>query len=264
MRVRTHEGVVLPTRKELRLRWMVLFTPALLLSLSCALAVPSSENQIATQVEETIQTGERSTQAVQTLAKQIAATLAGENASTESPNGEDPTPSAPPTETAVETPSPTLTSTSSPIPPSATSPLLPILTEQPTVTPRPTNTPSPRIYNREVLETNGITHTQIDVSAGETVTFQASGSMWSGVILTGENGPDGWDNTDCDSKFPLPCAHPYAFLAKIDPNVSYMEIGASGSIVFAGPGTREIILAINDDAPGNGSGGFRVNIVVYP
>src|SRR5215218_1722812 len=66
--------------------------------------------------------------------------------------------------------------------------------------------------------------TGVDVRTGDRLVVSASGQIWAGVFGTGNNGPQGWNNIDCDPKFPLPCSHPYALLGKL--NGSYFYIGS--------------------------------------
>ena len=64
----------------------------------------------------------------------------------------------------------------------------------------------------EVREADADVDTHMVVQEGDTLIFHASGQIWAGVWLTGNNGPKGWNNIDNDPKFPLPASHPYALL----------------------------------------------------
>ena len=75
----------------------------------------------------------------------------------------------------------------------------------------------------QVNEGDSDVDTSIDVRAGDTLIFQAWGSIWAGVWFTGNNGPRGWSNRDNDRKFPLPGAHPFQLLGKLD--TGYFEVG---------------------------------------
>jgi hypothetical protein len=88
----------------------------------------------------------------------------------------------------------------------------------------------------------------------------ASGSIHAGVILTGENGPRGWDWIDPSPKFPLPGSHPYGLLAKINTDYQYVGSGEQFKRPFA---NGRLYLRVNDDKPGNGSGAFTVKIQVW-
>jgi hypothetical protein len=102
--------------------------------------------------------------------------------------------------------------------------------------------------------------TGVDVRTGDRLVVSASGQIWAGVAFTGNNGPQGWNNIDCDPKFPLPCSHPYALLGKL--NGSYFYIGSGIDQVHTG-GDSRLFLRINDDAPANGNGSFTVHIQVF-
>ncbi|WP_447985842.1 hypothetical protein [Nitrospira sp. Nam74] len=102
--------------------------------------------------------------------------------------------------------------------------------------------------------------TNIDVVPGNTLIFQAWGSIWSGVWFTGNNGPRGWNNRDNDPKFPLPGAHPFMLLGLLD--TGYFEIGSYVRLDET-PFQGRLRLRINDDVPGNGSGAFVCQIMTY-
>jgi hypothetical protein len=94
---------------------------------------------------------------------------------------------------------------------------------------------------------------------GDQVTISASGEIWAGVAFTGTNGPDGWDWTDCDPKFPLPCAHPFSLIYRA--NSPYVEASTWAQFTYTGD-TAMLTLRINDDTPGNGSGSFTVTVTI--
>ncbi|XVV08438.1 hypothetical protein ACQP2X_26710 [Actinoplanes sp. CA-131856] len=103
-------------------------------------------------------------------------------------------------------------------------------------------------------------NTHLTVQRGDTLMFHAWGDIWSGVWLTGLNGPNGWNGIDHDRKFPLPGWHPYGLLGKLDNG--YFPIGSQHRIDRADDqGT--LFLRINDDRPANGSGAFRCLVQVY-
>jgi hypothetical protein len=112
----------------------------------------------------------------------------------------------------------------------------------------------------EVREGDWDVGTAIQVIAGDTLIFQAWGQIWAGVWFTGNNGPRGWDNRDNNNKFPLPGAHPYQLLGKLDSG--YFEIGDSHRIDQT-PDQGELYLRINDDLPSNGNGAFQCMVQVY-
>jgi hypothetical protein len=115
-----------------------------------------------------------------------------------------------------------------------------------------------------VHESDRDVDTKIDVPPGAHLSFRADGSIWAGVIATGENGPNGWDKVESSAAFPLhgtPESHPFALLGKLG---DYFFIGDGkkfGTKVWNGP-RRRLYLRINDDSPGNGSGEFTCQITV--
>jgi hypothetical protein len=112
-----------------------------------------------------------------------------------------------------------------------------------------------------VAEADSDVDTRLHIRTGDRLVVKADGQIWSGVWGAGNNGPKGWNNTDCDRKFPLPCSYPYSLLGKIGGG-SYFYIGDSYDKVHAGNSGR-LYLRINDDSPGGGSGSFRADIEVY-
>jgi hypothetical protein len=112
----------------------------------------------------------------------------------------------------------------------------------------------------QVNEGDGPVNTGMQVRAGDTLIFNASGSIWAGVWFTGENGPQGWDWRDSNPKFLLPGAHPFMLLGLLDNG--YFEIGRSMRLdETANQGLLR--LEINDDVHGNGSGAFQCTIQHY-
>jgi hypothetical protein len=102
--------------------------------------------------------------------------------------------------------------------------------------------------------------TSIQIVQGDTLIMNAWGQIWAGVWFTGTNGPRGWDRRDTANKFPLPGAHPFELLGKLDSG--YFEIGDNIRIDET-PDQGELFLRINDDVPGNGSGAFQVLVQQY-
>lgn len=111
-----------------------------------------------------------------------------------------------------------------------------------------------------VRESDDLVDTHIQVNRGDTLIFQAGGQIWAGVWLTGNNGPNGWNNIDNDLKFPLPGSHPYCLLGRLDNGPFY--IGSTLRIDSADD-QGELYLQINDDVHGNGSGAFTCDIWQY-
>ncbi len=112
----------------------------------------------------------------------------------------------------------------------------------------------------QVNESNWDVSTSIDVRQGDTLIFSAWGSIWAGVWFTGNNGPRGWNWRDNDPKFPLPGAHPFMLLGKLD--TGYFEVGSYARLDQTANQGR-LWLRINDDVPGNGNGAFQCDISHY-
>lgn len=107
--------------------------------------------------------------------------------------------------------------------------------------------------------------TGIDVRTNDFVSMHASGSIWAGVWLTGENGPDGWEKIEDSADFPLPNSRPFGLLYKLvegDATPEYTPwhvLGTGDSFDWSGD-TARLWLTINDDVPDNGSGAFGVDV----
>jgi hypothetical protein len=103
------------------------------------------------------------------------------------------------------------------------------------------------------------------LSYGETLRVEPYGDhIWAGVWFTGTNGPDGWSGTSASSSYPLPGAPRYSLIARIGNN-PFQNVG-SGARSFTNdkPGyIQRVRFRVNDDAPGNGNGAFRV-FLRYP
>ena len=117
----------------------------------------------------------------------------------------------------------------------------------------------------DVVHVKGNQLVKLDLMHGDYVTISASGTIWSGVWFAGRNGPKGWDSTDRDLKFPLPGSHPYGLLKRIGDGEDdgYSYVGAGQEFRYWGPSYRTLKLRINDDRPGNGNGGFNVDVRVF-
>ncbi len=109
----------------------------------------------------------------------------------------------------------------------------------------------------EVREADADVDTQIELKHGDRLVFSATGTIWSGVVLTQRWGPDGAPRFANDPTFPLVGAHKFCLLAKVDGQ--YEEIGKGAEVMYFGQGSR-LYLRINDDHPGNGNGAFDCRI----
>src|SRR5207249_1609162 len=142
-------------------------------------------------------------------------------------------------------------------------------TDQRPPEPPPPAPPAVRIdsYTISVPESSALVDTGVDIKTMDAVTLSATGSIKSGVWLTGDNGPEGWDNIDNDPKFPLPGTNPYCLLYALapagqDPTGQWMKLGKGASFAAVGPLKGRLYLRTNDDSPGNGSGAFTCSITV--
>ena len=91
---------------------------------------------------------------------------------------------------------------------------------------------------------------------GRSLRVTASGLIWGGVILTGNNGPEGWTNL-APSGFPQPNTRAFSLLARV--NGSWTYVGQGATVTNTGTTTEPVQFRVNDDAPGNGTGAFTAN-----
>lgn len=111
-----------------------------------------------------------------------------------------------------------------------------------------------------VNESDEDVDTGIYVQPGQRVTITASGEIWAGVALTGNNGPQGWLGWKASNDSPLPNKPPFSLLARLGGQTRYVGTGKSWSH-RGNPG--KLFLRINDNRAGNGSGAFDVHVEVY-
>ena len=169
-----------------------------------------------------------------------------------------------PVEAIQQNPNPQLTDSGAllfndPRPPAKSTEPAPILPQRPTQL----------IFDKRITvqESDTDVGTGITLHSGDEYEFEADGSISAGVLLTGTNGPNGWDWITNDARYPLHSAldpvnaHPFCLLGKLN---SYFFIGDRR------PRERylyhqdcPLFLRINDDSPGNGSGEFSVHIRVW-
>lgn len=102
--------------------------------------------------------------------------------------------------------------------------------------------------------------TGIDIYPGDVVEFSATGNLWAGVCLTGQNFPDGWNTIENSPDFPLPGNHPFSLIGRVG-NSDYFFIGSNLGYTHQGREGR-LSLRTNDDMPGNGTGAFSTSITV--
>ena len=124
----------------------------------------------------------------------------------------------------------------------------------------------------EVPESAEDVDTGIDIKYQDRLIVTADGQIWSGVWLSGLNGPEGWYALQCDPDFPLNqsplstswngergCSRSYSLIGKLDQN--YFYIGSGYDSHHNGE-TSRLYLRTNDDVPGNGSDAFYAHIKV--
>jgi hypothetical protein len=126
------------------------------------------------------------------------------------------------------------------------------------------NAPTTLVANQvfTVHESDFDVNTFIDVQPGDKIVFSATGHIWAGVLFTGENGPEGWDNIENNPEFPLPGSHPFALLGRL--GSKYFFVGQGIQRAQTEPGAvRRLFLRINDNVPGNGNGQFTCQVQVF-
>lgn len=140
----------------------------------------------------------------------------------------------------------------------------------PTTDPHRPSNPGTDTYRVVVTEADGGdigVDSGIDLRRDDHVSLLGSGSIWAGVWLTDDNGPDGWENIENSPDFPLPGSRPFGLLYKIVERgqragrVSWEVLGYGDSFDWSGDDAR-LWFTINDDVPGNGSGQFNVDVSV--
>ncbi len=99
-------------------------------------------------------------------------------------------------------------------------------------------------------------HTNTYLVPGQSIRVSGSGKIWAGVWFTGENGPEGW-NESAGSAYPLPGARKYSLLVGLGGRWTY--VGSGALVTNTGTATERLVFRTNDDAPGNGSGAFTAS-----
>ena len=101
----------------------------------------------------------------------------------------------------------------------------------------------------------------VDVGPGQWLGLTGSGEIWSGVIFTGNNGPQGWNTIDNNPNLPLPGSRPFSLLGRLEGQNFYIGTSNSTGKDFASP--QRLILRTNDDLPGNGNGAFMCQVELW-
>ncbi|HYK34324.1 hypothetical protein [Alloacidobacterium sp.] len=131
------------------------------------------------------------------------------------------------------------------------------------------STPARMVIDRTVTvhQSDGDVNTGIVLNNGDDYEIFAAGSIWAGDVLHGNNGPDGWNDVQWDSTWPLfgsldPInAHSNCLLGRLG---GYFFIGSSrprGRFLYSGP--CPLWLRINSKNPGSGNGSFQVRVQVW-
>ncbi|MER5671838.1 caspase family protein [Pseudonocardia alni] len=110
-----------------------------------------------------------------------------------------------------------------------------------------------------VTRTGGEQETGVMVGTGQRVVIGASGAIWSGIIFTGQNGPNGWTGWEASEDAPLPGKPPFSLLGRLGGRTFY--VGGDLDFVHDGPPARLFFL-VNDHRR-MGSGSFDVRVSVY-
>jgi hypothetical protein len=111
--------------------------------------------------------------------------------------------------------------------------------------------------NFDIHESDTWVNTNITVDPGESVAITANGSIWAGVWLTGENGPNGWVGWSGDGK-PFSEAAPYSLIGEVNNHNFFIGEGYTYTNDTGQAG--DLLLSINDDVHDNGSGYFNVDV----
>jgi hypothetical protein len=152
-------------------------------------------------------------------------------------------------------------------------------TRKPPTPPPLVPNPGPLVgeFTYVVAESARDVFTGITLQWGDDYEIEATGEIWAGVPLTGNNGPAGWtDRLIDDARWPLHSgldpvgAHPFALLARVGGWFLVGEHMERRRFLNLLP--LPLHLRINNDHPGNGSGAFRATVrlwgqprpVVYP
>ncbi len=108
----------------------------------------------------------------------------------------------------------------------------------------------------------GPVDTGIPVANGDrvTITAQPGYTIWSGVWLTGRNGPEGWTGWTAAQDYPVPGEAPFSLVARWG-NDEWFFVGTGVEVQRQGE-TRNLWLGLNDNNPRNGDGYFLVTVRV--
>jgi subtilisin family serine protease len=109
-----------------------------------------------------------------------------------------------------------------------------------------------------ISEASTGTDTGVDLSqSSRWLAMTGSGSIWSGVLFSNTNGPQGWFAQADGAGFPIQGAAPYSLIGTLGTNNFY--IGVS-NFISVGTASGRLFLRTNDDHPGDGSGAFSARV----
>lgn len=112
-----------------------------------------------------------------------------------------------------------------------------------------------------INESDNFVDSGVDVGPNEWLAMTGFGSINSGVVFSGENGPEGWNSIDNNPSLPLPGSRPFSLLGNLNAQNFYIGRSAATTQQFTTP--ARLFLRTNDDLPGNGSGAFNCQIQVW-
>jgi hypothetical protein len=110
-----------------------------------------------------------------------------------------------------------------------------------------------------VTRIGGVQDTGLTIQTGQRLVISAGGSVWSGIWLTGENGPGGWGDWQAGNDAPLSGEPPFSLLGRLDAQTFF--VGSDLTWVHSGPPAKLYFL-INDHRR-IGSGSFNVRVDVF-
>jgi hypothetical protein len=121
-------------------------------------------------------------------------------------------------------------------------------------------------YINVLMDNPNNTDAGVLIKNGDTIDITVTGSVWSGVIFTGTNGPDGWPGWSASNDAVLPGAPPFsALLNTAEDGYHFLGSGVRETYQNAtlGPGETELSFMINHDPVGRmGAGSFLYHLVV--
>jgi hypothetical protein len=137
---------------------------------------------------------------------------------------------------------------------------------QPYTPPPPRQNPPIVDTTISVPEASDWVDTGIDLIDDDRIDFFANGSIWAGVWLTGQNGPEGWEGwVQTGAQWPYnsqPDAYSFTLIGRIGVGGAPFRVGGRHTRIVIASQPERLFLRVNDDVPGNGSGAFSCRVVV--